>query len=83
VVSKTRYLCGKYTKAMSTKKNYKVQASADNLLLGVTAFIPDASDPVKGVLQMVHGMAEHRGRYEPLMEYLADNGYICVIISVH
>lgn len=78
-MSKTRYLCGKYTKAMSTKKNYKVQASADNLLLGVTAFIPDASDPVKGVLQMVHGMAEHRGRYEPLMEYLADNGYICVM----
>ena len=33
----------------------------------------------KGVLQMVHGMAEHKERYFPMMEFLAKKGYICVM----
>ena len=30
----------------------------------------------KGILQIVHGMTEHIGRYESFMQYLAENGFI-------
>lgn len=30
-------------------------------------------------MQLVHGMAEHKERYLPFMEYLADHGYVAVI----
>ncbi len=37
----------------------------------------DVSDP-KGVVQIVHGMAEHAGRYEQFARYLNENGYIVI-----
>ncbi|MBQ3490174.1 MAG: lysophospholipase [Clostridia bacterium] len=36
-------------------------------------YLPEAP---KGILQIVHGMAEHIGRYEAFMVYLAENGWI-------
>ena len=33
----------------------------------------------RAVLQIVHGMAEHKARYFPFMEYLAGRGIVCVI----
>ena len=30
----------------------------------------------KGIFQIAHGMIEHIGRYEALMTYLAENGFI-------
>ena len=33
----------------------------------------------RGIIQIVHGMCEHKERYIPFMEYLSGNGYICVI----
>lgn len=33
----------------------------------------------KGVVQISHGMAEHKERYLPFMEYLAECGYTTVI----
>ena len=49
---------------------------------GVTAvscmlYLPDG--PVKGVVQLVHGMAEHKERYTEFMAYLAENGFACCI----
>ena len=38
-----------------------------------------AEEEVKAVVEVVHGMAEHRARYEDLARFLATNGYICVI----
>ncbi len=32
---------------------------------------------VRGLLQIVHGMAEHIGRYEPLMQEMARAGFAC------
>ena len=32
---------------------------------------------VRGLLQIVHGMAEHIGRYEPLMQEMARYGFAC------
>ena len=38
---------------------------------------PESGEP-KGVLQIVHGMAEHKERYLPFMNFISSNGYICV-----
>ena len=59
-------------------KRISWEASADGLQLAGLVAAPEAGEP-KGVVQMVHGMCEHKERYEPLMEYLAANGYACVI----
>ncbi len=39
---------------------------------------PAYGTPVKGVLQIVHGMCEHQLRYTALAEYLSENGYVVV-----
>lgn len=33
----------------------------------------------KGIVQISHGMSEHKERYYEFMKYLSENGYICVI----
>lgn len=43
-----------------------------------TIFYPDnyKEVPVKGIVQIIHGMCEHIGRYERLAKRLTDNGYV-------
>lgn len=38
-----------------------------------------ASDEPRYVLQIIHGMSEHKGRYIPFMEYMAERGAACII----
>ena len=33
----------------------------------------------KGIIQISHGMSEHKERFYEFMKYLSENGYICVI----
>lgn len=33
----------------------------------------------KGVIQIVHGMCEHKERYKAFINYFADRGFVCVI----
>lgn len=40
-------------------------------------YTPDG-DGVNGILQIVHGMAEHIERYEEFAQYMTDNGYVVV-----
>lgn len=49
----------------------------DGVKLDVLTIKPDT--PIKGILQLAHGMSEYKQRYIPLMEYLANKGYLCVI----
>ena len=49
----------------------------DGLSLSVAISEPQGA-PI-GIIQFSHGMAEHKERYFPFMEYLSENGYICVI----
>lgn len=49
--------------------------SVDGYQLDVNIYI--AKQP-KAVIQLVHGMEEHQGRYKSFAEYLANNGYIVV-----
>lgn len=59
-------------------KAFTLAASADGLQLAGLELPPEAGEP-KAVVQLVHGMCEHKERYEPLMKYLAGHGYACVI----
>ncbi len=40
---------------------------------------PKAGVSLKGVIQFVHGMCERKERYEPIIEYFTNRGFICVI----
>lgn len=48
----------------------------DGLHLSGLIIVPE--EP-KAVLQISHGMCEHKERYIPFMEYMAGQGYVCVI----
>lgn len=49
----------------------------DGLALGVTIVAPDTLP--RGILQIVHGMAEHRRRYYDFMQFCAEQGFVAVI----
>lgn len=57
-------------------KKHIITSNYDNLNLDIA--ICPAENP-KGIIQFSHGMAEHKERYYPFMEYLSQNGYTCII----
>lgn len=56
----------------------KLSSDFDDLSLGV-ALVPAGTEKPRAIFQIVHGMAEHKERYYPFMEYLSQNGFVCVI----
>ncbi|MBR1869819.1 MAG: alpha/beta fold hydrolase, partial [Bacteroidales bacterium] len=61
----------------SMMKSLTLPASADALDLAVLTSVPEEAP--RGVVQLVHGMCEHKERYIPFMEWLTGHGYVCVI----
>ena len=58
------------------KKEFNLQVTNETTLYG---YIYEPENMIsKGVVQIVHGMAEHIGRYFDFMQYLCDNGYVVV-----
>lgn len=57
-------------------EEFTIKSQHDGLELGASLRIPD--HPV-GILQLVHGMAEHRERYHNFMDYCAQQGFIVMI----
>lgn len=57
--------------------NIKINSECDGLPLDVTIIEP-TNEP-RGIVQISHGMAEHKERYYNFMNFLADNGYITII----
>ena len=55
----------------------QLKASADDLQLAVIYTLPQTKPT--GVLQLVHGMCEHKERYLPFMQFMSENGWICVL----
>ncbi|MGI5824228.1 MAG: alpha/beta fold hydrolase [Bacillota bacterium] len=55
----------------------QIASDCDGLLLDMAVMTPE-SNP-QGIVQIAHGMSEHKERYYDFMGYLADNGYIAVI----
>ena len=62
---------------MPKTTEYTMKSNSDGLRISVLCIEPDTAP--KAVLQMAHGMAEHKERYIGLMEYLASRGYVCVM----
>ena len=60
---------------MKTTKKI-IPSACDGLPLSVLECIPD---DVKGIVQIAHGMSEHKERYLPFMEFLCQHGYACII----
>lgn len=60
-------------------KQEKIQlvSQTDGLVLDI--LLTDTDKKRRGLVQIVHGMAEYKERYLPLMQYLAEHGYACVI----
>lgn len=59
------------------KKTFYLMSEADQLRLHVLLMEPEG-DP-QGIVQICHGMTEHKERYEPFMEMLCEKGYVAVI----
>lgn len=58
------------------REEFKITSQQDNLELGVSLRIPERP---RGILQIVHGMSEHRERYHDFMDYCARQGYVVLI----
>lgn len=60
--------------------NYQVQSSVD-ILLDVHYYGVETQKfrKPKALVQILHGMQEHKGRYEGFASFLAENGYAVVI----
>ncbi|EDS72138.1 hypothetical protein ANASTE_01848 [Anaerofustis stercorihominis DSM 17244] len=59
------------------EKSFSVDSSDGKLKISCYMKIPE--DNIKGIVQIAHGMAEHKERYYDFMDYLTNNGYITVI----
>ena len=59
-------------------KKEKIASETDGLEISILLCGPAAGAP-KGIVQIVHGMCEHKERYIPFMEYLAANGFFSII----
>ena len=60
-------------------ETFTVPGAADGVQLSTLVIAPERP---KAVLQLVHGMAEHKERYIPVMNYLSEAGYACVICDL-
>lgn len=58
-------------------ERFVLSSKRDEVPLAVIRVTPDGER--KAVVQILHGMCEHKERYLPFMEYLAEQGYASVI----
>jgi alpha-beta hydrolase superfamily lysophospholipase len=59
-----------------TTERVTIASERDGLALSLLITMPEA--PL-GIVQISHGMAEHKERYVPLMDFLAARGYACIV----
>lgn len=64
---------------MIRKQEGTFLSEADGLEISALCIMPEEKTEYRAVVQLVHGMSEHKERYIPFMEYLAKKGYITVI----
>ena len=60
-------------------KPLELVSGFDRLKLSALVMEPKKDETPKGVVVLVHGMAEHKERYIPFMKFLAEHGYISII----
>ena len=54
-----------------------LESRQDGLKLALMLVCPEGAP--RAIVQLAHGMCEHKERYEPFMRYLAERGCACVI----
>ena len=59
--------------------SYTHISGTDGLPLSVLRIESNEVSPIKGIVQIVHGMCEHKERYVEFMKFLASNGFVTVI----
>ena len=59
-----------------SRETFPVTSFQDGLILSVMTVIPEHPH---AILQIAHGMCEHKERYLPFMEYMASQGFACII----
>ena len=65
---------------MLESKEFEITSNCDGLKL-YGYYCADRSN-VKGIVHFVHGMAEHKERYQDIMHYLSASGFACVILDM-
>lgn len=70
---------GRMEENMAIKYEGSFLSEADTLEISVLCLMPEPGIKPRAIVQLVHGMSEHKERYIPFMEYLTDKGYITVI----
>ncbi len=63
---------------LSSKQTKYFLVTEDALPLSLTIVAPTYR-PIKAVVQVIHGILEHSGRYLELADYLAGQGYVVVL----
>ena len=58
-------------------KEFEFTSDFDELVISAVAAVP--SGEINGIVQIVHDLNEHKERYYPFMDYLAEQGFITVI----
>lgn len=65
------------------RREYSVRSNFDECPLSILEIAPRGGfshpDRVRAVVQFAHGMQEHKERYEPFMEFLAEHGIASII----
>lgn len=59
------------------EERFKLKSHMDDLPLSVILIEPEIEP--KGVVQILHDMCEHKERYKEFMNYLALQGFVCII----
>lgn len=62
---------------MINKKDFTFVSACDGLTISACCMWPDKD--IRGIVQIVHGMSEHKERYLDFMHFFVEEGYICVI----
>ena len=62
---------------MAIIETFTLRSAHDGLELSVTTVLPEGHP--RALVQLAHGMAEHKARYLPVMQFLAAHGYACII----
>lgn len=68
-----------HTATADMRHEFCIDATADNLKISVLTSEPATDVTPKAIVQIVHGMCEHKERYLPFMHYLNTRGYICIV----
>lgn len=62
---------------MSRTEFFSLASKQDGLPLSVMQVAPEGE--IRSLVQLAHGMSEHKERYLPFMQYLAERGCLCVL----